>query len=539
MSANKSLTPNFEEDIFISYDRDDNKPLLEDYKGWIDTMHVGLARRLTHVMGEEPKIWRDIKKPGNTELREAILYKLENTAFLVFVLSPCYIKSEWCQWELKAFYERAVKKGGIKLGDKLRIFKVVKRPIDDSNPHAEPLEWSELPQELRRSLQESTGYDFYRIDSLTGKLVEFEPELGNDHKVSFLMKLCDLVDDIKGFIVECQRKTAAAPKPGEGRRAPAAPAPARGDCVYLAETTPDLGETRSAIKRELEQNGYHVLPDEGLPAGAAEFAEAVGRHLRRCVLSVNLVGADYTAIPKEENVWEFLDRQHKQAAERVIRQHELAMARGEGDPDFSRLIWMPDGLRAQGDEYQAFISYLLNSPDVYDGGEVRCGVKLEDLKTRIKEKLRWRPAAEAAPAAPRRIYLYCYKNELAAMSPIRQYLAERGYEVMLPFSGGAGFSSGHKENLRLSDAVIIYCSEDTIGYRLDEFRKNEAYRDNRPLLARGIYVSGPETERKQSFNAEDAVVMKNFGDFSPESLGPFLRRLEESAAGACAKGARV
>ncbi|HWS88698.1 MAG TPA: hypothetical protein VN282_17120 [Pyrinomonadaceae bacterium] len=533
----KSLTPNYVDDIFISYDHDDNRPLLEDHQGWVDSMHVSLEIRLTQVMGEKPRIRRDTKESGNKEVMDALLCQLGNTASLVFILSPSYVRSPCCKQELEEFYKSALRNGGLKVGDRLRIFKVVKTPVDESDPHADPREWSELPHDLRGTLQKARSYEFYEFDSVSGKLKEYWPELGPPYRVKYLMTICDLAYDIKAFINECKQATASEPAACDRRRQ-SPPVPARSDYVYLAETTPDLSEERRAIKRELQQYGYHVLPDEGLPFEKEDFEEKVGKYLAQSALSIHLIGADYAAVPGGTQASAVLDSQHMVAARRVCAQHESALSRGEGDPDFSRLIWMPEGIKAQEKSYQEYISYLQNAPGVSEGGEVLCGVKLEDLKTRIKEKLKDRPPADSA-GANKRIYLYCYKNELSAMAPIQQYLAERGYDVMLPFAGTSKFSSGHKENLRLCDAVIIYSGDDNVEFRLDEFSKVEGYRDNKPLLAKGVLVAGPETDCKKSFHTESALVMKNFGEFSPQSLRPFLSQLEESAAQSRARGARV
>jgi hypothetical protein len=53
-------------------------------------------------------------------------------------------------------------------------------------------------------------------------------------------------------------------------------------------------------------------------------------------------------------------------------------------------------------------------------------------------------------------------------------------------------------------------------------------RDDKPLLAKGIYVSGLETEQKKDFQTDEALVMKHFGEFSPKSIQPFLEEIKQS-----------
>src|SRR6185312_12908688 len=100
MTPQRSFLPNFEEDIFINYDHDDNQAVMTTFRGWVDTMHESLERRLTQLVGEKPKMWRDILMEGTQPLTETIVGRLSKTAFLVSVLSPSYVKSKWCKDEL-------------------------------------------------------------------------------------------------------------------------------------------------------------------------------------------------------------------------------------------------------------------------------------------------------------------------------------------------------------------------------------------------------------------------------------------------------
>jgi hypothetical protein len=210
-------------------------------------------------------------------------------------------------------------------------------------------------------------------------------------------------------------------------------------------------------------------------------------------------------------------------------QHELALERGNRDADFLRLLWIPAGLSAQNASYREFISYLQNDPSVYEGAEVLSGTNLEDLKTVIQKRLvdqrqKLEPVSEG-----RRVYLICDKQDLQAVGPIRDYLFAEGFEVILPFKGEAQGLSGHRENLRVCDAVLIfYGTANTVDYKLMELRRMDVLRDSRPLLAKGIYVGGPETDHKRVFTTSEAIVIKNFGEFTPESLKPFIEQFAET-----------
>jgi hypothetical protein len=70
---------------------------------------------------------------------------------LVSVLSPRYVKSDWCRKELQEFIHAAEQRGGVFINNKSRIFKVVKTLV--------PRE--QHPIEIRGLL----GYEFFHIPS--------------------------------------------------------------------------------------------------------------------------------------------------------------------------------------------------------------------------------------------------------------------------------------------------------------------------------------------------------------------------------------
>jgi hypothetical protein len=82
------------------------------------------------VRGEKPKIWRDQKLQGNDIVADTILERLPRIAALVSIVSPRYVQSEWCNRELEEFSRLAERSGGARIGDKARIFKVVKTPVN-------------------------------------------------------------------------------------------------------------------------------------------------------------------------------------------------------------------------------------------------------------------------------------------------------------------------------------------------------------------------------------------------------------------------
>src|SRR5438093_7350401 len=95
--------PKFENDLFVSYAHIDDQVIAEGQTGWIATLHRALEVRLGQLLGHEPKIWRDPKLQGNDVFADKLVERLPSVAALISILSPRYVKSEWCLRELSEF----------------------------------------------------------------------------------------------------------------------------------------------------------------------------------------------------------------------------------------------------------------------------------------------------------------------------------------------------------------------------------------------------------------------------------------------------
>ena len=67
------------------------------------------------------------------------------------------MESDWCKRELNYFYKAADQNGGVAIGNKSRIFKIVKTPVDkDTIEH--------LPGDIQKIFDEILDYKFYRLE---------------------------------------------------------------------------------------------------------------------------------------------------------------------------------------------------------------------------------------------------------------------------------------------------------------------------------------------------------------------------------------
>ena len=236
----------FEKDIFISYAHIDDEALIEGEKGWITEFHRALEIRLSQLLGERPNIWRDSRLDGNHVFSDEIISQFPKVALLVSILTPRYVKSEWCVKEVLEFKKASDQNIGVEINNKSRIFKVIKTPV-------------ELEQHPK-VIQGLLGYDFFRIDKDTNRVKEFSKVFGSENQQLYWSRLDDIAHDIADLLKEM--------KSSEGTNSTTKE---EGPKVYLAESSFDQKEHRDSIKRWLMDNNYTVLPNHNLPLVDLKF----------------------------------------------------------------------------------------------------------------------------------------------------------------------------------------------------------------------------------------------------------------------------
>lgn len=489
-----------EHDIFISYAHVDDTPLMEEEAGWITKFHKTLDALVKQIMGDELDIWRDPKLQGNDYFSDTLVEALPKSAVLVSVLSPRYVKSEWCLKELETFTQGAEATGGVRKGDKSRIFKVLKTFVP-RDAHPPPLD-------------HLLGYEFFEMDEDTGKPQEYRIEFGAEAKQNYLAKLYDLAYEITELLKSIKEEGASEETSTAG------------ETVFLAETTSDLSEQRDQVKAELRQLGHTVLPEQALPLDTAKLAEVVSADLKRSKLAIHFIGSNYGLIPEG-------DRRS------VIRlQNDLAAAQSQ-EQGIARLIWIPPGPKSTHEKQQQFIDHLQNDPDSHRGADfLKTGI--EELKTTIRDRLKRKSEAALQTTSEDelvRAYLICDQRDFEASQPLSDYLYSQGFEVMFPVFEGdeAEVREDHTDKLVYSDAILIYygtANELWLSSKLRDLRKLPGFEGYKPKLSTAIYAAAPTNAAKEQLKSREALILKNFDEFSPEAVQPFMDAVKTGKGGA-------
>ena len=153
--------PGFNHDVFISYSHFDNQAV--DEHGWVSDFHRRLQIELDEELGEKSSVWRDVRIGSADDFTADLTKQLKSTAVLLAIVSPGYLNSRWCGWELQGFVEGERRTGDLWVEAKCRAIKIIKRP-GDQNAH--------------RNLapRETAGVELFETDRASGRNHELKPE---------------------------------------------------------------------------------------------------------------------------------------------------------------------------------------------------------------------------------------------------------------------------------------------------------------------------------------------------------------------------
>lgn len=504
----------FDYDIFVSYAHIDNEPIIEGESGWISEFHLILEKRLSMLLGEKPRIWRDLKLRGNDRFDDVIAEGFRNSALFVSVLSPRYVKSDYCRKEVGEFYNQSLAGGTIRVGGKSRMFRVVKTPVPEQ----------ENPQPLDQLL----GYEFYHMDPDSQRIREFSVS-SPKYREKYLLLLDDLAQEIVNTL-------------GIMRNGTLAPAgAAKEKVVYLAPTSFDLKEAYDMIKRELVEREYTVLPDAPLPIEYNALKEAVQKALERSRLSIHLIGGSFGIIP--ENSQKSI----------IYHQNEIAAAYSAG-ANLGRIIWIAPDCVPTDKRQQEFIDYLKTDPGAQQNADLLIH-SLDELKLEISAKLdelfkpeAQTPAKTDTPPAkikiqesggsPLWVYLMYGPHDAEAMASLEDTLWDENFEVRTPLldesAGDTEIREEHEENLRLCDAFIIYyggSKERWVRKILNDLKKIRGLGREKKILSKIIIIGPPRDERKQRFRTNEAVVIDVSGGDLGAIMPALLKQLKDAVKG--------
>jgi len=500
------MAAEFEKHVFISYAHLDNIPITQGQDGWVSRLHTSLYSMLSRRLGCEARIWRDSKLKGDDVFSDEIVGQFSRSAVLLSIISPRYVKSDWCKRELNEFCEAAAKTTGVVVGNKSRALKVLRLPVDNDD---------DLPPVMKQLL----GYKFFTGDEESP--MELDPAYGPEVEQQYNQKVAMLAADVAALVKRLKADSIG--EPAKEDSGPAKPA------IYLAECACDRRDDRELLAAELKMRGYRVLPDSQLPRDEAGYAAEVSRLLAECRLSIHLVGGIYGAVP---------DGPDEKSA--VMVQNELAVQRCRSAKlqKLRRIIWLREGTHSAHPLQQNFIGALLGDAAMQYGADLITGA-FESLRETTRAALRKletpepEPAAGPSDEAPKLIYIVCDRRDREAAIPLRKLLKSAGFESRIPLFEGDSTTvrQANQDSLLECDAVVVFYGAGDEAWKRtvdNELRKIKGYRPGKPLPPVRLYLSAPETTDKKELLELETNPIDGLRGFSETAAEPLLQMLRKA-----------
>ena len=481
-----AFVPGYENDVFISYSHIDNSKPVNAKIGWVDIFEEILRQRLFLRCSPQVKVFRDPELQVLGEFSTQLANAISSTAAFISILSNPYVESGWCLRELRQFLTSA----GIE-----RIIKVEKSAIDEiTDPEVEA---------LFREMKDVLNCKFYEQIGNTTRYRDLMPDVRPDD-----IAVCyDKIDVIAQDLSKVLRKLRSARIAELPVAALVADTKTEieedGITVYLAETTPEMDQRRTDIRTELLQFNCRIFPEQPLPRDSTSLIREVRAGLEQSKLTIHLLGSDYGAFnPGEKSVPHI--------------QFELAEAMARAGR-LTQLVWSPDDV-SQKDRQQAnLLEQVKNStPEFLQS-------KIEDFKSAIVKKLK--PEKIVTPEngddEQVNISLFCHQDDRTSVAPLFNYLTlNEFFEVNI---------QNHSQLDPATDGVLLYYGSADEKWFVNSWKliqRQSSINRSRPVLAKAIYAGEPSTPEKNLLQSDDLVIMKNYGDFNPHVLFPFVERIK-------------
>jgi len=485
-----AFVPNYENDVFISYSHIDNSPPINAQIGWVDIFREILQQRLFLRCSPKVTIFSDhqLRRIGETfpeQLEDAI----SRTASFISILSNPYVESDWCQRELRHFMTGA----GIE-----RILKVEKSIVDQiSDAEA---------QKLFDRIKDVLTCKFYEQIKNTASYRDLMPELKADDLAACYDKIDLIAQDLTKVL---RTLRAAVAQPAAGLAPPTAAIDSAADqfCVYLAEAAEDVQRERNDIRTELLQFNCRILPDQPLPDDRDQLVKAVSAYLGQAKLSVHLLGKDYGTIPPTE----------KRSLPHI--QYDLARQMAQAG-QCAQMVWTPERISNVDDlQTRLFDEVQSATPEFLR-------TTIEDFKTAIIKKINLQndgAEPQTNGDGPVKVSLVCHESDRNSVGPLFSYLRlKEFFEVSV---------QNQAQLLPATDGVLMYygnAGDQWFANTWKLIQRQSSSARSKPILAKAIYAGDPSSPEKDLLESEDLLIIRNYGQFTPTSLAPFIERIREA-----------
>ena len=495
-------------DVLISYAEVDNEPLRSGDEGWISQLQRNLKIRMEQLSGEEVKISRLSGKAFESIGSGGGVAKgMTEAKAIVPVISPPFTNSAGCEKEMEIIYnpETISSQTGSGEPTEAKVVNAIKMPVALES----------APDSISSVITKCPGLEFFEREPSTGKVREFNEDLGEDSRQRYYERVYDLAYELCESIKQKPSSDKSTGSEAEQKQK-----------IFLAPTTSELTKEYDTVKRELKEHGYHVVPDYPLPLSINEMNEALEGMITDCVTSIHLMGHNYGLIPEgsSSSIGEIL----------------LRFTAEKSSQGLKRFIWSPREF-SEGEAKQVeLLERIQEDPALHSAAELIEG-SISTLKRdifRVIEEQKRQSEEEAnkeiKPVTDSKlIYLICEQRDEEAVEALEDYLFKEGLEVCLPaFEGDeADVKSLHQENLINCSGALVYYGAAPRAWadiKLRDLIKAVGYGRENPIENQAVFIAPPHDHRKERYKSHTAkIIRQNEESFSPnDELKEFIEAMK-------------
>lgn len=461
----------FAHDVFLSYSTIDNELLVKDGRGWVDVLLDTLCRELRPRLGaRELAIFIDHETMrSNLPITTQLIEAAQNSATLLVVMSPSYLRSSWCDQERRAFLDAV--KARVAGGSMLVV-------------RARPVDGHEQPDEFR----DLRGIEFFAsVPGAAGHRVLGAPD---PCEPSF----CDRIVALAGELA-LQLKRVPAPPPTR-------------TSVFIAQATDDLEYRELELRSYLDQAGLKVLPSPQSrypTTNLAVYEAALLHELETCALFAQVLS------PVQGKRRSFADGKRLPAL-----QHALALRANK-----LVLQWRDRDLAidaVEDDEHRA----LLEAAQVCSFEEFKRTVA-DHAKTPNK------PTPPPARASEVAVFVVAAAQDHRLASEVSAALTGLGATCLqIDWTGSpSDIRTEMETNLRECDGLIVIYGETELLWIHEQLRYARRLKSTRQAPAIVVLDGPPSDKPDVPRTAVDLNIVKCRDGVDPEQLRPFVSRLQK------------
>jgi len=467
-STKEAYIPGFRNDIFISYASVNNQPRSgeDPNSGWISTLVNDLRISVDEALGRTGScsIWKDNRLLPGACLTDEITDSLQNSAIFLMFLSTGYLESEWCKKEKDIFLKALDSRGR----DLSNIIIIEKNRLEDKDVPGEFKDFKRAPFWIADD-------DSLRSRTLRDRDLDFGKNVYWDRINDIVTALSGKIKNLKEQYDTQLASSAATTSQLQQNNHKAT--------IFLAEATDDLGPHREEVKRYLDQQNFHVLPDNYYPPGPQEYKDALAEDLKHSTLFVqllsNVAGKRFQGVEKGYNHLQY---------ERARNLQIPAMQWFTPD---QKIETVADNIQRELAEQETVMQTNLQN---FKKAVVR---KTNEIIKMAEEDARPKPAITSILS----VFVNTSTHDIDLARQVEKIVAKKNMMCMLPVNGGSSeeVREDLEGNIVSCDAIILIYGKDTLIWVRKQLRNLPRVLWKRPkgipLRAFAVY-DGPPADKE-------------------------------------------